>query len=98
MHDSPVIDETAHLPAGISHWQYGRFALYRVNPPLVRMVAALPLLVMEPKTDWSKFIDMPGARAEFGVSGDFLAANKNDFLRYFRAARFVCILFSLLGA
>ena len=33
----------SHLPAGISHWRFGRFDLYRVNPPLVRMVAALPV-------------------------------------------------------
>jgi hypothetical protein len=41
---SPTTDEIAYLPAGISHWQFGRFELYRANPPLVRMVAALPVL------------------------------------------------------
>lgn len=41
---SPTIDEMGHLAAGLSHWEFGRFDLYRVNPPLVRMVAALPLM------------------------------------------------------
>ncbi|MGH7139772.1 MAG: hypothetical protein ACREHD_28865, partial [Pirellulales bacterium] len=48
---SPTIHEMAHLPAGICHWQYGMFELYRVNPPLPRMVAALPVLFCRPKTD-----------------------------------------------
>lgn len=37
---SPTDDETAHLPAGVSYWQFGRFDLYPVNPPLVKLVAA----------------------------------------------------------
>ena len=41
---SPNANEPAHLAAGISHWTMGRFGLYRVNPPLVRAVAAIPVL------------------------------------------------------
>lgn len=40
---SPVVDEFPHLVAGISHWEFGTFELYPVNPPLVRMAAALPV-------------------------------------------------------
>ena len=50
-HDSPTTDEVAHLPAGISHWHLGRFDLFRVNPPLVRMVAALPVIAAGAETD-----------------------------------------------
>jgi len=32
---SPVYDEVGYLPAGISHWELGRFDLYCGNPPLV---------------------------------------------------------------
>src|SRR6266478_349761 len=49
-HHSPTIDEPAHLVAGLSHW---KFDLHRVNPPLVRLLASLPMLVVDPKTDWS---------------------------------------------
>ena len=38
---SPVWDEIGHLPAGLSHWQFGNFEAYRVNPTVERMVAAL---------------------------------------------------------
>ncbi len=30
---SPSNDEVGHLPAGLSHWYFGRFDLYCVNPP-----------------------------------------------------------------
>ena len=58
---SPSIDEVGHLAAGLSHWQFGKFDLYHVNPPLVRMVAAVPVLFAQPKTDWSQYSDAPGA-------------------------------------
>jgi hypothetical protein len=95
--EAPTIDETAHLPAGISHWEHARFALYRVNPPLVRMVSATLPLLMQPKTEWKFFWDSPDARSDFMVANDFMAANEGDFLRYYRAARLACIPFSLLG-
>ena len=72
---SPTSNEVAHLPAGISHWRFSRFELYRVNPPLVRMVAALPVLVAGANTDWSHFGEGANARPEFAVARDFLVAN-----------------------
>jgi hypothetical protein len=33
---SITVDEVGHLPAGIYVWQFGRYDVYRVNPPLVR--------------------------------------------------------------
>ncbi len=57
---SPSIDEVGHLAAGLSHWQLGRFDLYHVNPPLVRMIAVVPVLFVQPKTDWSQYSDAPG--------------------------------------
>ena len=31
---SPTFDEVGHIGAGVSLWHFGRFELYRVNPPL----------------------------------------------------------------
>ena len=31
-----------HLPAGVTYWQTGSFRLYHHNPPLVKLIAALP--------------------------------------------------------
>jgi hypothetical protein len=41
--NNPVMSEDAHLASGASHYQFQRFDLYRVNPPLVRLLAALPI-------------------------------------------------------
>jgi hypothetical protein len=94
---SPCIDEVGHLAAGLSHWQLGRFDLYHVNPPLVRMVAVIPVLFAQPKTDWSEYSDAPGVRSEFPIGRDFITANGERSFWFFTWARWACIPFSLLG-
>jgi len=44
--NSVTVDEFAHLPAGVVYWQTGDFSVYRHNPPLLRLMAAAPLIVM----------------------------------------------------
>ncbi len=95
--DSPVLDEVAHLPAGISHLHFGRFDLFHVNPPLVRMVAAVPVVLAGPETDWDRYDARPGVRKEFFVGTDFINANGKRSFWYFTLARWACIPFSLLG-
>ena len=94
---SPTSNEPGHLVAGIANWRFGRFDLFSVNPPLVRMVAALPVLAVGVETDWSKFRSEPGARSESAVGADFIAANGERSLWLFALARWACIPFSLVG-
>lgn len=94
---SPTQLEPAFLASGISHWKFGRFELYRVNPPLVRMVAALPVMAAGCETDWSRFYDGPGSRAEFPIGEDFIKANGPASIPLFFYARFACIPFTLIG-
>lgn len=94
---SPVWDEVAHLPAGISHWDMGRFDLYRVNPPLPRMVAAVPVL-WSAKRNWSGYSSNVHERPDFIVGEDFINANGRDSIRLFFMARWMSISFSILGA
>jgi len=68
---SPVAAEYGHLPAGLSHFEIGRFDLYRVNPPLVRLVAAIPPFGQDPKTDWQHYSNDPLVRSEWGVGRIF---------------------------
>jgi hypothetical protein len=95
---SPTLNEPGHLVAGLSHWKFGRFELYRVNPPLVRMVAALPVMAVGYEEDWSGFYDGPGARPVFGMGEDFVAANGPRTFYLMMIARWACIPFSWLGA
>jgi 4-amino-4-deoxy-L-arabinose transferase-like glycosyltransferase len=95
---SPTLNEPAHLAAGIFHWQFGKFDLYRVNPPLVRLLAALPALALGVETDWSEFSDAAGVRPDFEVGREFVSANGERTLWLVVYARWSCIAFSLLGA
>lgn len=95
--NSPNIDELAHLPSGISHWKYGKFDLYRVNPPLVRMVAATPILFTDAVEDWSEWNDTLYSRSEFWVGKKFTQNNGFNIFRFYTLARFACIPFSILG-
>jgi hypothetical protein len=95
---SPTFNEVSHLVAGISYWDFGRFDVYRVNPPLTRMVAALPVLAAHPKTDWTSFYESPGARPEFKMGTDFVAANGERSLWLVTIARWSCLPFAWLGA
>ena len=85
------------MAAGLSHWQLGKFDLYHVNPPLVRMVAASPVLWAEPKYDWSQYSDVPGVRSESDIGRTFITANGERSFWLFTWARWACIPFSLLG-
>ncbi len=95
---SPTLNEPGHLVAGLSHWKFGRFELYRVNPPLVRMVAALPVMTVGYEEDWSGFHEGPGARPVFGMGEDFVAVNGERSFYLFMIARWACIPFSWIGA
>lgn len=94
---SPTVDEPAHLAAGISHWQFGRMDLYCVNPPLVRMIAALPVMAADPQTAWGQFRRAEESRAEFEVGEAFADANGRRIFWLTTLARWSCIPFSLLG-
>jgi hypothetical protein len=94
---SPTMLEPALLASGLSHWEFGRFELYRVNPPLVRMIAAIPVIAAGYESDWSGFYESPGARPEFSMGADFIAANGERSIWLFTIARWACIPFSLIG-
>ena len=94
---SPTLNEPAHLAAGISHWQLGEFGLYRANPPLVRMVAALPVLATDVKTDWRRLNQEPAVRSDFVVGDDLIAANGERSFFLFMIARWACIPFAWIG-
>lgn len=94
---SPTLDETAHLPAGLSIWRSGRTDLYRVNPPLVRGLASLPLLALDHQEDWSHYRLESPRRSEWDVGADFARANGSRTLWLLTVARWMCLPFSLIG-
>ena len=94
---SPTFNEPAHLAAGVSNWHLGSYSLFTVNPPLVRMVASLPILALNPRTDWARINDPPASRSEDEVGVRFLLVNAPHSARWIAYARWSCIPFSLIG-
>ncbi|MHB1038386.1 MAG: ArnT family glycosyltransferase [Pirellulales bacterium] len=95
---SPTWDETSHLVAGIGCWQHGRFDLYCVNPPLVRVLATAPVVLARPKTDWRQYDVGVGVRPETTMRDDFFAANGARTIYLMTLARWACIPLSIFGA
>lgn len=97
LENSPVTDEIGHLPAGLSHWRFQKFDLYRVNPPLVRSLAAVPVLFSDCLENWQKLRSAPLEREEIDVGRGFVAANGSRFFYHVSIARLACIPLCLLG-
>lgn len=97
--ENATVDEIAHLPAGISYWERGTFKLYHHNPPLSKLVAALPILSLNPVTTplygMGSWTNDPPSQASFGQSFAFLNADR--YFELFTVARAVMPLFSVLG-
>jgi 4-amino-4-deoxy-L-arabinose transferase-like glycosyltransferase len=98
-----TVDEVGHLPAGISYWQTGSFELYHHNPPLVKLLVALPALAAAPTVDYSKSWESSRRRgmplSPWAFGWEFMysnAARYHDI--YFRARMIVVGLSVLTGA
>ncbi|MEX2316626.1 MAG: glycosyltransferase family 39 protein [Pirellulales bacterium] len=93
---APTELETSQLPAGLCHLQLGRFDLCHINPPLVRMVAALPVWAASPAVNW-QYHPRPIYRAERAVGANFLQLNGKRAFWLFFVARLACIPFLVIG-
>jgi hypothetical protein len=86
LRDSPTVDEFAHLPDGVYIWRTGDFSLFPLNPPLVKLVAALPLLPQAPDLDIAPPVRHTGWYPwVFGT--DFMERNGARYERLFEWGR-----------
>jgi hypothetical protein len=92
----PSTDESGHIPAGVYHLLTGRMDAYRVNPPLPRMIAALPLLATPPQVEW-RSAESPHTRIEFELASDWLLSDTSLFRRQLVLSRLTMFAFFLLG-
>lgn len=95
---SPANHEAAQLPAGLIHWKFQQFDVAAVNPPLVRMVAAIPVSLMRPLVTWRHVYGRIDYHAEYAACQDFISQNGERSINFYIAGRFACIPFSLIGA
>jgi hypothetical protein len=95
--ENPTVDEVIHMPAGVTYWQTGSFRLYHHNPPLVKLIAALPVVFSNPQIDYGNawWKTEPPNKAAF--AHEFMQANSPRYFELFARARLLMPLFSLIG-
>ncbi len=91
-----TLDEAGHVPSGLVHWQTGTFSAYCVNPPLPRMLATLPLLVVRPTVPLPRS-GPPGYRPEWDLGPEFASANAERYFDLVCLARLAGVGWALLG-
>lgn len=90
--------EAMHLASGIIAWRTGCFEAYRVNPPLVRMIAALPAVLVYSEAELPLVEDRAALRSELSLGeqlAERLGRRVDDVVIWGRLA---CLPFALLGA
>src|SRR5215831_9119602 len=90
---SATTDEVAHLPAGYTYWTTHDFRLNPEHPPLVKLIAALPLLAIKPRLDlsWPEWKN----RQQYTFGYGFLYTNDADRLLFW--GRLPLTLLATLG-
>lgn len=88
---SPTVDEYAHVPAGYSYIEKWDFRLYSKNPPLIKIIFAVPLKFLNlifPTEDWYSSPDIWGP---WYFADSFNKLNLEKIKRIYAAARIVNI-------
>jgi hypothetical protein len=93
--DSPTVDEFAHLPAGYYYLKTGNFELYDLNPPLPRVLSALPLLALQPQIDTGARLRDDGWYP-WVFATDFMRRNRERFDRIFLFGRLPVVALGVL--
>ncbi|MGH9361938.1 MAG: glycosyltransferase family 39 protein [Thermoanaerobaculia bacterium] len=93
--DTPTVDEFAHLPAGLYTLKAGDFALFPLNPPLVRLLSALPPLALDPVVDTEVEVVHSGWFPwQFGTA--FMERNRAGYDRLFYWGRLPVVALGIL--
>ena len=95
-----TVDEPGHVVSGLYTIRTGRADLYNVNPPPVKVLAALPLHLLGTNWDFTGVDTRPGVRTEWSVGGRWAESNERHrvptSVQLF-LARLAVLPFSLLG-
>jgi 4-amino-4-deoxy-L-arabinose transferase-like glycosyltransferase len=93
----PGWDEWGHLPSGLFSLQYGDFHPYRVNPPLVRLLAAIPVAILGGGIDFETLPKAPGFRSEGFLGMAYVHQHGPDVFRWISIGRTAVIPIAVFG-
>jgi hypothetical protein len=96
---SPTFDEPAHIAAGLSYLRTGDFKINLQHPPLLKEIAALPLVLNGTRfpvaaADWDRVGSDPDPALQWDIGGQIL--EQNDPERIMLLARLPFLLLTLL--
>lgn len=95
-HDSAIMDEIAHIPAGYSYLKFHDYRLNPEHPPLAKILAAAPLLFQKLTFP----LDLPAWKDEVNgqweVGWKFFYERGNDADQILLSARLPMLLFMIL--
>lgn len=96
---SVTIDEVGHIGSGVMSWETETYNAYRVNPPPPRMLATLPLMASDVQLPPDAAVEArdPNDRVEWQLGHLFAEMNRERYPELVHRARYVGILWSLLG-
>ncbi len=95
--DTPTVDEFAHLPSGYYTLTTGRFDLFPLNPPLIKVLSALPLLALRPSLESDAPIENTGWYPWVYGTG-FMERNRPQYDQIFLLGRLPVIVLGILLA
>src|SRR5947208_2501779 len=90
--DSVTVDEFAHLPAGLYYLETGHFDVYNLSPPLLRELAALPVLAARPAGDFARFTTFP---EHWALGYEFMERNRDRYHLLFVLGRLPMVALAL---
>ncbi|NIM46612.1 MAG: phospholipid carrier-dependent glycosyltransferase, partial [Candidatus Aenigmarchaeota archaeon] len=97
--DSGIVDEIAHIPAGYSYLVYGDFRLNPEHPPLIKDLAAFPLIFLRlnfPHIYWLSNAGGENVNNQWEVGWKFIYHSENNYDQMFFWSRLPIIILSVL--
>lgn len=94
--DSGIVDEVAHIPAGYSYLKFGDYRLNPEHPPLIKDLAAGPLLLLNLKFPLTIPAWTTEANGQWEVGWNFIYHIGNDAEKILFFSRLPILLLALL--
>jgi len=94
--ESQTVDEAIHIAAGVSYWQKRDFRMNEEHPPLIKLIAALPVLMLHPHVPYTDVSWSDTQQWDFGWRFLYASGNNADTILF--AARMPMIALTLLFA
>ncbi len=95
--DSAIMDELAHIPAGYGYVAHLDFRLNPEHPPLVKALAAFPLLVTKVQFPTESAAWTQDVNGQWAMGNQFLYESGNDTDNVIFLSRFGPILLTILA-